>query len=75
MKKLGLYGYSEADDKQLLKLREVSIFADSKQVRAVSEFLFGVQMRWMQIRIGSISISVGGKHLILLFAILGISER
>lgn len=39
MKKLDLYGYSEADDKQLLRLREVTIFADSKQVRAISEFL------------------------------------
>ncbi len=38
MKKLDLYGYSETDDKQLLKLREVTICADSKQVRAISEF-------------------------------------
>lgn len=39
MKKLKLYGYSSSDGERLLKLREVTLFADSKQVKALSKFL------------------------------------
>ena len=39
MKKFKLYGYSASGDECLLSLREVTLFADSNQVRALSTFL------------------------------------
>jgi hypothetical protein len=44
MKKFKLYGYSASGDERLISLREVTLFADSNQVRALSRFLArGVQ--------------------------------
>ena len=39
METLILYGYSSSGAGRLLKLREVTLFADSKQVRDLSKFL------------------------------------
>jgi len=38
MKKFKLYGYSASGDECVLSLREVTLFADSNQVRALSTF-------------------------------------
>lgn len=39
MKEMKLYGYSVSDDERLLNLKEVTLFADSKQIMALSKFL------------------------------------
>ena len=39
MKKLKLYGYSSSGGRRVLELREVTLLADSKQIRTLGQFL------------------------------------